>query len=139
MSQEGYANPAMNDGPRFHSIIPVGELTERVTQARAIGTRDKTQPLRLRETEDGVTHITQNRPLLKPNRARGLKTQKKPGSMTPNSPHPSATLRLHTKRLGLRPQTRPISWLCFDCTPNAWVYDPKLTPSGSVNSGSPDP
>ena len=45
MSQEGYANPVMNDGPRFHSIIPISELTERVTRARAIGTSDKTQPL----------------------------------------------------------------------------------------------
>ena len=47
MSQEGYADPILNDGPRFHSIIPVSELTERVTRARAIGTSDKTQPLRL--------------------------------------------------------------------------------------------
>ena len=45
MSQEGYADPIMNDGPGFHSIIPVSELTERVTRARAIGTNDKTQPL----------------------------------------------------------------------------------------------
>ena len=36
MSQEGYADPVMNDGPRFHSIIPVSELTERVTRARVI-------------------------------------------------------------------------------------------------------
>ena len=47
MSQEGYADPVMNDGPRFHLIIPVSELTERVTRARAIETSDKTQPLRL--------------------------------------------------------------------------------------------
>ena len=33
MSQEGYADPVTNDGPRFHSIIPVSELTERVTRA----------------------------------------------------------------------------------------------------------
>ena len=45
MPQEGYADPITNDRPRFHSIIPVSELTERVTRARAIGTRDKTQPL----------------------------------------------------------------------------------------------
>ena len=45
MSQEGHADPVMNDGPRFHSIIPVSELTERVTQARAIEASDKTQPL----------------------------------------------------------------------------------------------
>jgi len=47
MSQEGYADPVMNDGPGFHSIIPLSELTERVTRAQAIGTSDKTQPLRL--------------------------------------------------------------------------------------------
>ena len=47
MSQEGYADPVMNDGPRFHSITPVSELTECVTRTRAIGTSDKTQPLRL--------------------------------------------------------------------------------------------
>ena len=29
MSQEGYADPITNDGPGFHSIIPVSELTER--------------------------------------------------------------------------------------------------------------
>ena len=47
MSQEGYADPVTNDEPRFHSITPIIELTEHVTRARAIGTRDKTQPLRL--------------------------------------------------------------------------------------------
>ena len=47
MSQEGYVGPVMNDGPRFHLIIPVSKITERVTRARAIGTSDKTQPLRL--------------------------------------------------------------------------------------------
>ena len=45
MSQEGYANPIMNDGPKFHSIIPVSELTECVTRARAIEASDKAQPL----------------------------------------------------------------------------------------------
>ena len=33
MSHEGYANPVTNDGPRFHSNVPVNELTERVTRA----------------------------------------------------------------------------------------------------------
>ena len=47
MSQEGYADPVTNDRPGFHSIIPVSELTERVTQARAIEASDKAQPLRL--------------------------------------------------------------------------------------------
>ena len=47
MSQEGYTDPVMNDGPGFHSIILVNELTEHVTRARAIGRSNKTQPLRL--------------------------------------------------------------------------------------------
>ena len=47
MSQEGYADPVMNDEPRFHLIIPISELTERVTRARAIEASDKAQPLRL--------------------------------------------------------------------------------------------
>ena len=42
MSKEGYADPITNDGFGFHSIIPVSELTEHVTRARAIGTSDKT-------------------------------------------------------------------------------------------------
>ena len=40
MSHEGYADPIMNDRPRFHSIIPVSKLTERVTRARAIEASD---------------------------------------------------------------------------------------------------
>ena len=47
MPQEGYADPVTNDGPGFHSITPVSELTELVVRARAIGTGDETQPLRL--------------------------------------------------------------------------------------------
>ena len=62
MSQEGYADPVTNDGPRFHSIKLVSELTERVTRARVIGTSDKTQLLRLRGTDDGVTHTTHTDP-----------------------------------------------------------------------------
>ena len=47
MSQEGYVDPITNDGLGFHLIIPITKLTERVSQALAIGTSDKTQPLRL--------------------------------------------------------------------------------------------
>ena len=53
MSQEGYADLITNDGPGFHLIIPVSELTERVTQARAIGTSDKTQPSGCEEPRTG--------------------------------------------------------------------------------------
>ena len=33
MPHDGYADPIMNDGPGFHSDVPVSELTERVTRA----------------------------------------------------------------------------------------------------------
>ena len=33
MPDVGYANPIMKDGPRFHSNVPISELTERVTRA----------------------------------------------------------------------------------------------------------
>ena len=33
MPHEGYADPITNDGPGFHSNVPVSELTERVTRA----------------------------------------------------------------------------------------------------------
>ena len=33
MPHEGYANPITNDGPGFHSDMPVSELTERDTRA----------------------------------------------------------------------------------------------------------
>ena len=33
MPHEGYADPITNDGPGFHSSVPISELTERVTRA----------------------------------------------------------------------------------------------------------
>ena len=33
MPQEAYADPVKNDGPGFHSDIPVSELTKRDTRA----------------------------------------------------------------------------------------------------------
>ena len=75
MPNEGYADLVMNDGPRFHSYIPVSELTERVT--RTIEASNVSSALRLRETTDGVTHKTQPIPT-KPNGAQGLKTPKMP-------------------------------------------------------------
>ena len=33
MPHESYADPVTNDGPGFHSDMPVSELTERVTRA----------------------------------------------------------------------------------------------------------
>ena len=33
MPHEGYADPITNDGPGFHSDVPIIKLTERVTRA----------------------------------------------------------------------------------------------------------
>ena len=71
MRHEGYADPVMNDGPGFHSNIPVSELTERV--ARAIEASNVSSVPLVAETMDGVTHGTRPTPT-KPNEARGLRS-----------------------------------------------------------------
>ena len=74
MSQEGYADPVTNDGPRFHSIIPISELTER--RRSSPSDRDRRQDLApsvVRNQGWGNAHNS-HRPLLRPNRAWGLKT-----------------------------------------------------------------
>ena len=52
MPHEGYADPVMNDGPRFHSNMPVSELTERVEASNI-----RSAPLVV-EIADRVTHGT---------------------------------------------------------------------------------
>ena len=52
MPQEGYADPVTNDGPEFHSNVPVSELTERVT--RAIEASDISSAPPVVETADEV-------------------------------------------------------------------------------------
>ena len=47
MSQEGYADPVTNDGPRFRSITPVSELIELVFEPKRSGQATKLSPLRL--------------------------------------------------------------------------------------------
>ena len=71
MPHEGYADHITNDGPGFHSNIPVSELTERVT--RAIEANDVSSAPPIAETIDGVTHGTRPTPA-KPNGARGLRS-----------------------------------------------------------------
>ena len=61
MPHEGYADPVMNDGPEFHSDVPISELTERVT--RAIEASDANSTPLIVETMDGAT-ITKNKPTL---------------------------------------------------------------------------
>ena len=69
MPLEGYANPVMNNGPRFHSNMPVSELTERDT--RAIEASVISSAPLVAETEDGVMHETRPTPT-KTHGARGL-------------------------------------------------------------------
>ena len=60
MPHEGYADPIMNDGPRFHSNMPVSELTERIT--RAIKASDVSLTPLVAETTDGITITMTSRP-----------------------------------------------------------------------------
>ena len=60
MSHEGYANPIMNDGPRFHLDMPISELIEHV--ARAIEASNVSSAPPVAETADGVMHQTQPNP-----------------------------------------------------------------------------
>ena len=69
MPHEGYADPIMNDGLRFHSDMPISELAERDTRAIEASVISST-PL-VTETTDRVMHKTWPTPT-KPNGARGL-------------------------------------------------------------------
>ena len=57
MPHEGYANPVTNDRPRFHSDMPVSELTEHVS--RAIEASDVSSAPPVVKTADGVMHKTE--------------------------------------------------------------------------------
>ena len=70
MPHKGYANLVMNNGPKFHSDMPISELTKRDT--RAIEASDVSSTPPVAETTDGVTHETQPTPT-EPNGAQGLK------------------------------------------------------------------
>ena len=60
MPHEGYADPITNDGPGFHSDMPVSELTEHVT--RAIEISDVSSAPSVVETTDGVTTTKTSQP-----------------------------------------------------------------------------
>ena len=57
MPHEGYADPITNDEPRFHSNVPVSELTKHVT--RAIEASDIRSAPPVAKTTNGVMHETQ--------------------------------------------------------------------------------
>ena len=71
MPQEGFAEPIANDGPGFHSNMPVSELTEHVTRATEASNGNST-PL-VAETMDGATVTKMSRPLTEPPPHVGLK------------------------------------------------------------------
>ena len=56
MPHEGYVDLATNDGPRFHSDMPVSELAERDTRAIKASVISSTPPVA--KTVDGVTRKT---------------------------------------------------------------------------------
>ena len=56
MPQEGYVDSIMNDGPGFHSDMPVSELTVPDTRAIEASVVSTTPPVA--ETVDGVMHKT---------------------------------------------------------------------------------
>ena len=60
MLHEGYADPVTNDGPGFHSDMPVSELTERDT--RAIKASDVSSTPPVAETIDRATITKMSRP-----------------------------------------------------------------------------
>ena len=74
MSHEGYADPITNDEPRFHSNVPISELTERVT--RAIKASDVSSAPPVAKTADGGNAQKFKTTPTKPNGARGLRTPK---------------------------------------------------------------
>ena len=63
--------PSADDGPRFHSNVPVSELTERA--ARAIKASNVSSASPVVETMDGVTHGTRPTPT-EPNGVQGLRS-----------------------------------------------------------------
>ena len=90
MPHEGYVDPVMNNGPGFHSDIPVIKHTNRVT--RAIEASDVSSTPPVAETADGVTHETRPTPV-EPNRAQGLRS---PNADLGNQPTTQVTGRTNT-------------------------------------------
>ena len=58
MPHEGYANPIMNDGPRFHLNMPISELTESVTQAIKASDVSSTPPVAKTTDETPITKMS---------------------------------------------------------------------------------
>ena len=67
MPHKGYANPVMNHGPRFHSDMPISELTECVTRAIEASDISSTPPVAETTDRAMITKMSQpsTRPLLR--------------------------------------------------------------------------
>ena len=63
-SHEDLVEPIVNNGPGFHSNMPVSELTERIT--RAIEASNISSTPTVKETTDEATITKSSRPLIKP-------------------------------------------------------------------------
>ena len=63
------STPSTNDGPGFHSNMPISELTERDTRAIKESVVSPAPPFA--NTEDGMTHESRMTPT-EPHRAWGL-------------------------------------------------------------------
>ena len=59
MPQEGYADPIMNDGPRFHLDMPISELTERITRAIEASDVSSTPPIAKTTDRATITKMSQ--------------------------------------------------------------------------------
>ena len=90
MPHEGYADPVMNDGPRFHSNMPVSEFIEHVT--RAIEASDVSSTPLVVETIDRVMikkTVTDQGSKASPRRAQGqLASNRARGENVDTPQHP---------------------------------------------------
>ena len=120
MSNEGYADPVMNDGPGFHLIIPVSELTERVTRARVVEASDvSSAPPVVRNHRRGNAQNS-NQPLPSPTWLRGSRHPKTPRLRL--GPRPRLTqIPRHTRCLDPRVRFDP------SAAPDARIREPRLT------------
>ena len=68
MPHEGYADPITNDGPIFHSNVPISERNTQAIEASVVSSAPP-----VAETDDGVTHEIWPTPT-DPHGARGLES-----------------------------------------------------------------
>ena len=127
------ATPSADDGPRFHSNMPVSELTKRDTRAIE-ATVVSSAPL-VAETEDGVTYEIWPTPT-KPHEARGLKPPNPKsgvqliGVQRPACEGPEAARRTEPReKMKMSPSGLCLTRLKADRVISTISFDPNLEPS----------